>query len=304
MWLRPEFVGHRRSGAGAHEAGRPQPAWSTQTPAFPDKIAGLNAICGTRRRHCLHAQNLLNPASLDHRPTRCPPAIAQRLASSPSISSTSRCSSAATMRAEPVAVLHLHHRCRRPEQGGAAEEVRRRPPHQTVARHRVHFVGKAPARTWQPPGGDRFWPLRHLCRALVLAQMGFRPIVLERRRQAVGAHPDTWACGARTISTPNPTCSLARAALHLLRRQALQPDQGSPPPGPQGAHRVREGRRAPRSYVAKPHIGTFRLVGMVENMRAEIIANWAVRSVSSSATDILIEDGQVRGVKTTSRRRS
>jgi uncharacterized FAD-dependent dehydrogenase len=42
-------------------------------------------------------------------------------------------------------------------------------------------------------------------------------------------------------------------------------------------------------YVSKPHIGTFRLVSMVEKMRAEIEA-WAARSASSSSVvDLLIE---------------
>ena len=61
---------------------------------------------------------------------------------------------------------------------------------------------------------------------------------------------------------------------HVLRRQALQPDQGPAFLRPQGADRVRQGRRAARDPLrqAKPHIGTFRLVTMVESMRAKIEA--------------------------------
>ena len=62
----------------------------------------------------------------------------------------------------------------------------------------------------------------------------------------------------------------------------------------QGADRVRQGRRAGGNSlrVSKPHIGTFRLVGMVENMRARDRGAGRRNSLSSSAsTTSLIEDG-------------
>ncbi len=49
-------------------------------------------------------------------------------------------------------------------------------------------------------------------------------------------------------------------------------------------------------YVSKPHIGTFRLVSMVEKMRAEIEALGGEIRFEQRVTDLRIEDGHVRGV--------
>jgi hypothetical protein len=50
-------------------------------------------------------------------------------------------------------------------------------------------------------------------------------------------------------------------------------------------------------YVSKPHIGTFRLVGMVEKMRAEIEALGGEIRFRSRVEDLIIEDRKVRGVQ-------
>src|SRR5690606_37865953 len=49
-------------------------------------------------------------------------------------------------------------------------------------------------------------------------------------------------------------------------------------------------------YVSKPHIGTFRLVTMVENMRATIERLGGEIRFEHKVTDILIDNGQVQGV--------
>ena len=49
-------------------------------------------------------------------------------------------------------------------------------------------------------------------------------------------------------------------------------------------------------YVAKPHIGTFRLVGMVETMRETIEALGGEYRFGAKAADIEIAAGQTRGV--------
>ena len=50
-------------------------------------------------------------------------------------------------------------------------------------------------------------------------------------------------------------------------------------------------------YVSKPHIGTFRLVGMVEKMRAEIESLGGEVRFKSRVEDVVIEDRKVRGVQ-------
>jgi uncharacterized FAD-dependent dehydrogenase len=49
-------------------------------------------------------------------------------------------------------------------------------------------------------------------------------------------------------------------------------------------------------FVAKPHIGTFRLVSMVEKMRAEIESLGGDIRFGQQVTDLLIEQGHLRGL--------
>ena len=49
-------------------------------------------------------------------------------------------------------------------------------------------------------------------------------------------------------------------------------------------------------YVAKPHIGTFRLVSMVEKMRSQIEALGGEIRFRQPVVDLHIEDGHIRGV--------
>jgi len=59
---------------------------------------------------------------------------------------------------------------------------------------------------------------------------------------------------------------------------------------------VKAGAPAEILYVSKPHIGTFRLVGMVENMRNSIHALGGEIRFQCKVTDVNIENGHVRGV--------
>ncbi|MDC6690109.1 hypothetical protein OEZ77_26630, partial [Leclercia adecarboxylata] len=59
---------------------------------------------------------------------------------------------------------------------------------------------------------------------------------------------------------------------------------------------VRAGAPAEIMYVSKPHIGTFRLTGVVSTMREEIIALGGEVRFESKVTDLVINDGQLEGV--------
>jgi uncharacterized FAD-dependent dehydrogenase len=59
---------------------------------------------------------------------------------------------------------------------------------------------------------------------------------------------------------------------------------------------VKAGAPAEILYVSKPHIGTFRLVGMVEKMRADIESLDGEIRFQQRVTDLRIENGHVRGV--------
>jgi uncharacterized FAD-dependent dehydrogenase len=62
--------------------------------------------------------------------------------------------------------------------------------------------------------------------------------------------------------------------------------------------RVRQGRRARGDPVRrKPHIGTFKLVKVVENMRAQIVALGGEIRFEQRVTDVHIEDGEAQQLR-------
>ena len=66
---------------------------------------------------------------------------------------------------------------------------------------------------------------------LILAQMGFRPIILERGKVVRERTKDTWGLWRRSVLEPGIERPVRRRRRrHVFRRQALQPDQGPPPP--------------------------------------------------------------------------
>ena len=138
------------------------------------------------------------------------------------------------------------------------------------------FVARAddtfPRATQQRPIVIGFGPCGMLS-ALLLAQMGLRPIVLERGRSVRERTSDTWAFwrkgelntesnvqfgegGAGTFSD-GKLYSQVKDKRYLGRKVQTE--------------FVKAGAPQEILYVSKPHIGTFKLVKMVENIRVEII---------------------------------
>ena len=138
-----------------------------------------------------------------------------------------------------------------------------------------HFVGQAqsafPSATQQRPVVIGFGPCGILS-ALLLAQMGLKPIVLERGQEVRQRTKDTWGFwregklntesnvqfgegGAGTFSD-GKLYSQVKDKRHLGRKVLNE--------------FVISGAPEEILYISKPHIGTFKLVTMVENMRAEI----------------------------------
>ncbi len=109
---------------------------------------------------------------------------------------------------------------------------------------------------------------------LLLAQMGFRPIILERGRMVRPRTRDTWALWRRGVLDPASNVQFGEGGAGTFSDGKLY----SQIKDPQHLGRkvleefVRAGAPAEILYEAKPHIGTFRLVGMVEAMRASIEA--------------------------------
>jgi uncharacterized FAD-dependent dehydrogenase len=158
-------------------------------------------------------------------------------------------------------------------------------------------VARAPATLADRPLVVGFGP-GGLFAALLLAQMGFKPIVLERGRDVRRRTQDTWALWRKKILTPESNVQFGEGGAGLFSDGKLYSQIKDPKfYGRKVMHEfVRAGAPADILYVSRPHIGTFRLTGVVEKMRAEIVALGGEVCFEHKVTDVLIENGQVQGV--------
>ena len=160
-----------------------------------------------------------------------------------------------------------------------------------------HPIGKAPTPLRERPLVVGFGPCG-LFAALLLAQMGFEPIVLERGRDVRHRTQDTWALWRKKILTPESNVQFGEGGAGLFSDGKLYSQIKDPKfYGRKVMHEfVRAGAPEDILYVSKPHIGTFRLTGVVARMREEIIALGGDVRFESRVTDVLIEEGQLKGV--------
>ncbi|MEJ6003466.1 NAD(P)/FAD-dependent oxidoreductase [Paucibacter soli] len=134
--------------------------------------------------------------------------------------------------------------------------------------------------------------------ALILAQMGLRPIVLERGRQVRERTKDTWGLWRQGELNPESNVQFGEGGAGTFSDGKLWSQISDP------RHLTRKvlnefvkaGAPEEILFVSKPHIGTFRLVSMVIKMRAEIEALGGEIRFEQKVTDLLIEKGHVRGV--------
>ncbi|MCB8874224.1 NAD(P)/FAD-dependent oxidoreductase [Acidisoma silvae] len=142
-----------------------------------------------------------------------------------------------------------------------------------------------------------------LLAALTLAQMGFRPIVLERGKVVRERTKDTWALWRRGVLTPESNVQFGEGGAGTFSDGKLY--SGIKDPLHLGRRVLSEfvaaGAPDEIMYVSKPHIGTFRLVTVVETMRRQIEALGGEYRFESRVEDIEIAEGaggarQVTGV--------
>jgi len=134
--------------------------------------------------------------------------------------------------------------------------------------------------------------------ALVLAQMGLRPIVLERGKEVRERTQDTWGLWRRGVLEPESNVQFGEGGAGTFSDGKLWSQISDP------RHLTRKvltefvkaGAPEEILFVSKPHIGTFRLVGMVEKMRADIEALGGEIRFQQRVTDLLVDAGQVRGI--------
>jgi len=142
--------------------------------------------------------------------------------------------------------------------------------------------------------------------ALVLAQGGFRPLVLERGRPVRERTQDTWGLWRRGVLDPESNVQFGEGGAGTFSDGKLWSQISDP------RHLTRKvldefvAAGAPEEilFVAKPHIGTFRLVGVVEKMRAEIERLGGEVRFGARVVGLKIEAGHVRGLTVETRDRA
>ena len=159
------------------------------------------------------------------------------------------------------------------------------------------YVSEAPENLTERPVVIGFGPCGLLA-GLTLAQMGFKPIIIERGNEVRQRTKDTFGFwrqrqlntesnvqfgegGAGTFSD-GKLYSQVKDLNHYGRKVMTE--------------FVKAGAPDEILFVSKPHIGTYKLVTMVEKMRAEIIALGGEVRFATRVDDLHITDSKVTGV--------
>jgi len=138
--------------------------------------------------------------------------------------------------------------------------------------------------------------------ALLLAQMGLRPLILERGKVVRERTKDTWGLWRKSVLDPESNVQFGEGGAGTFSDGKLHSQIKDP------QHRgrkvltelVKAGGPPEILYAAKPHIGTFRLVTIVESLRAQIEALGGEYRFGARVTDLELdgaaEKRHIRGV--------
>ena len=162
---------------------------------------------------------------------------------------------------------------------------------------RYRFVACAPERLTMRPVVIGAGPCG-LMAALTLAQMGFRPIILDRGKPVRERTKDTWGLWRRGVLDPESNVQFGEGGAGTFSDGKLW--SGIKDPQHLGRRVleefVRAGAPADILISAKPHIGTFRLVTVVESLRATIEALGGEYRFGCRVEDLSIDGGRLRGL--------
>jgi len=182
-------------------------------------------------------------------------------------------------------------------EAGVLKRLQQDPHVSTTPDMSYRFVAQAPGELANRPIVIGFGPCG-LFVALVLAQMGFRPLVLERGKAVRERTKDTWGLWRNRELDPESNVQFGEGGAGTFSDGKLY----SQIKDPQHHGRkvlsefVKAGAPEEILYVSKPHIGTFKLVTMMETMRQNIEDLGGEIRFQQRVSDIEIENGQVRGV--------
>ena len=158
---------------------------------------------------------------------------------------------------------------------------------------------QAPAGLTERPVVVGFGPCG-LFAALLLAQMGFRPIVIERGKPVRQRTKDTWGLWRKQVLDPESNVQFGEGGAGTFSDGKLYSQIRDP---------RHLGRKVMQEFVqagappeilveAHPHIGTFKLVKVVEGIREQIQALGGEIRFQQRVTDVLIEqDGAQRRLR-------
>ena len=159
------------------------------------------------------------------------------------------------------------------------------------------FVTQAPKAFAHRPVVIGFGPCG-IFAALLLAQMGFKPIVLERGKPVRERTQDTWGLWRKKVLNPESNVQFGEGGAGTFSDGKLYSQIKDPKFYGRKVltEFVKAGAPPEILYVAKPHIGTFRLVGMVEKMRQEIIDLGGDIRFNHRVTGFEIDNQTIHGV--------
>lgn len=138
-----------------------------------------------------------------------------------------------------------------------------------------------------------------LLATLVLAQMGFKPIMLERGKSVRERTKDTFGLWRKREFNPESNVQFGEGGAGTFSDGKLYTQIKDPNHYGRKVLQefVKAGAPPEILYLGKPHIGTFRLVSMVEQIRAEIESLGGEIRFESRVDELLIENNQVQGVR-------
>ena len=160
-----------------------------------------------------------------------------------------------------------------------------------------HFVTQAPSGLTVRPIIIGMGPAG-LFAGLVLAQMGFRPLILERGKAVRERTKDTFGLWRRGVLNPESNVQFGEGGAGTFSDGKLYSQIKDPRHLSRKVLNEFVAAGAPKEilYESHPHIGTFRLVGMVEKIRTTIQSLGGEIRFESRVDDIEIEKEKVCGV--------
>ncbi|MEA5466951.1 NAD(P)/FAD-dependent oxidoreductase [Leptothoe sp. PORK10 BA2] len=162
---------------------------------------------------------------------------------------------------------------------------------------RYHYVAEAPKGLEHRPVVIGNGPCGMFA-GLLLAQMGFRPIVLERGKAVHARSQDTFGFWSNRNFKPESNAQFGEGGAGTFSDGKLYSRiKDTNHHGRKVLHELVNAGAVPEIlYINKPHIGTYRLVKIVETLRNTILSLGGEVRFETRVDDIDIQDHQVRGV--------